>query len=41
MFDKTRVKYYNYENMDYYARDCWNPTRRIVENVNLVVKDEK
>ena len=27
--------------MGYYARDCWNPTRRIKENVNLVVENEK
>jgi hypothetical protein len=25
----------------HYARDCWNPTKRVKENVNLIVEDEK
>jgi hypothetical protein len=40
-FDKTKFKCYNCENMGYYARDYWNPTRRVKKNVNLVVEKEK
>ena len=25
----------------HYDRDCWNPTKRVQENVNLVIKEEK
>ena len=40
-FDKTKVKCYDYKKMNHYARDCWNLTRRVGENVNHVVENEK
>jgi hypothetical protein len=40
-FDKTKVKYYNYEKIGHYIKDCCNPTRRVKENVNLVVEKKK
>jgi hypothetical protein len=27
--------------ISHYARDCWNPTKRVGKNVNLVIEDEK
>jgi len=27
--------------MSHYTRDCWNPTKKVEENANLVVKEEK
>ena len=40
-FDKTKVKCYNCQKIGDHARDCWNPTRKVEENVNLVVENEK
>jgi hypothetical protein len=40
-FDKTKLKCYNCEKIDHYAKDYWNLTRRVDENVNLVVEGEK
>ena len=36
-FDKTKVKCYNSQKVGHYARDCCNPTRKVEENVNLVI----
>ena len=40
-FDKTKVKCYNCQKIGDHARDCWNPTRKVEENANLVVENEK
>jgi hypothetical protein len=41
MFDKSKVKCYNYQNTGHYARDCWSPTKRVEENANLMIEEEK
>jgi hypothetical protein len=41
LIKKKRVKCYICEEICHYTRDCWNPTRRVEENVNLVVEEEK
>jgi hypothetical protein len=40
-FDKTKLKCYNCEKIDHYAKDYWNLTIRVEENVNLIVEGEK
>jgi len=40
-FDKSKVKCYNCQKLDHYARDCWNPYKRVKENANLVIEEEK
>jgi len=40
-FDKTKVKCYNCQKIGDHARDCWNPTRKVEENANLVIEKEK
>jgi len=40
-FDKTKVKCYDCQKISDHARDCWNPTRKVEENANLVVENEK
>ena len=33
--------YIEYKKAGRYARDCWNPTRKVKENVNFDIEDEK
>jgi hypothetical protein len=40
-FDKSKVKCYNYQNTSHYIRDCWSPTKRVEENANLMIEEEK
>jgi hypothetical protein len=40
-FDKSKVKCYNCQKKCHYARDYWNPTKRIEENSNLMIEEEK
>ena len=40
-FNKTKVKCYNFQNICHYARDYWNPTRKVKENINLVIEEKK
>lgn len=37
-FDKIRVKCYNYWKTSHYAKDCWNPTKKVGDNGNVVVE---
>jgi hypothetical protein len=38
---KKKAKCYNYEKIGHYIRDCWNPTKMVEKNVNLVIEEEK
>jgi len=40
-FDKLKVKCYNCQKTGHYTRNCWNPTKRVEENVNLMIEEEK
>ena len=40
-FDISKVKCYNCQKVRHYVRDCWNSTRRIEKNANLVVEKDK
>ena len=40
-FDKSKVKCYIYQKACHYARDCRSLTKRVKENSNLVIEEEK
>jgi len=39
-FDKSKVKCYNCQKTCHYAKDCWNPTKRVEENINLMIEEK-
>jgi hypothetical protein len=39
--DKSKVKCCNYQQTGHHARDCWSPTKRVEENANLMIEEEK
>jgi hypothetical protein len=41
MFDKLKVKCYNFQKVSHYTRDSWSPTKKVEEDANLVIKEKK
>jgi hypothetical protein len=40
-FDNSKVTCYNYKKTGHYARDCWNSTKKVEENANIMIEEQK
>jgi hypothetical protein len=40
-FDKSKVKCYNYQKVGHYVKDCYISTKKVENNVNLVIEKAK